>query len=269
MRHGSRSPRLSPHDAARSSRAPSIAREHPRPGRPLRAEPEGGGEVAPAHHDIGSADRAAPAPQLRPDRGRGGHGRRVPPPHPPAARRRPGPPARRDPQAQRSALHRCLQTKDQETRNSAHQAVLGRGIARGCSRCRGKPSSRVASCAALKLACKVAVRRRLRIMSLGLGSYLWCPSALRSLRSAIVRRLAVRKPDVSRATWHELSHCAERPSSPRSAPDDAPQRIALHLACRQIKSFSISSSIDKCLFGSDVERTPEIRMSAISLIGTK
>ena len=29
MRYGSRSPRLSPHDAARSSRAPSIAREHP------------------------------------------------------------------------------------------------------------------------------------------------------------------------------------------------------------------------------------------------
>lgn len=29
MRYGSRSPRLGPHDAARSSRAPSIAREHP------------------------------------------------------------------------------------------------------------------------------------------------------------------------------------------------------------------------------------------------
>ena len=37
--------------------------------------------------------------------------------------------------------------KAEKARVSAHQAVLGRGIARGCSRCHGKPSSRVASCA--------------------------------------------------------------------------------------------------------------------------
>ena len=37
-----------------------------------------------------------------------------------------------------------------EASTSAHQAVLGRGIMRGCSRCHGKPSSSVASCAALK-----------------------------------------------------------------------------------------------------------------------
>jgi predicted deacylase len=36
-----------------------------------------------------------------------------------------------------------------KARTSTHQAVLGRGIARGWSRCHGKPSSRVASCAAL------------------------------------------------------------------------------------------------------------------------
>jgi hypothetical protein len=41
---------------------------------------------------------------------------------------------------------------DMKARTSAHQAVLGRGIARGSSRCHGKPSSRVASCAALKRA---------------------------------------------------------------------------------------------------------------------
>src|ERR671912_833657 len=40
MHYGSRSSRFSPHDAASSSRAPSVARGDPRPGRPLRAEPE-------------------------------------------------------------------------------------------------------------------------------------------------------------------------------------------------------------------------------------
>jgi hypothetical protein len=40
--------------------------------------------------------------------------------------------------------------QDRKASTSAHQAVLGRGIARGCSRCHGKPSSSVASCAALK-----------------------------------------------------------------------------------------------------------------------
>ena len=39
---------LRPHDAARSSRAPSVASEHPCPGRPLRAEPQDGGQVAEA-----------------------------------------------------------------------------------------------------------------------------------------------------------------------------------------------------------------------------
>ena len=40
--------------------------------------------------------------------------------------------------------------KAEKARTSAQQAVLGRGIARGWSRCHGKPSISVASCAALK-----------------------------------------------------------------------------------------------------------------------
>jgi hypothetical protein len=39
---------------------------------------------------------------------------------------------------------------DEEASTSAHQAVLGRGITRGCRRCHGSPSSKVASWAALK-----------------------------------------------------------------------------------------------------------------------
>jgi len=38
----------------------------------------------------------------------------------------------------------------EEASTSAHQAVPGRGIARGCSRYHGKPSSSVASWTALK-----------------------------------------------------------------------------------------------------------------------
>jgi hypothetical protein len=34
---------------------------------------------------------------------------------------------------------------DEGASTSAHQAVLGRGITRGCRRCHGKPSSSVAS----------------------------------------------------------------------------------------------------------------------------
>jgi len=35
-----------PHDAAFSSRAPSVAREHPGPGRAIRLEPQDGRQVA-------------------------------------------------------------------------------------------------------------------------------------------------------------------------------------------------------------------------------
>ena len=44
MPYGKRSSRQRPHDAASSSRAPSIEREQPGPCRPLRAEPEDGGK---------------------------------------------------------------------------------------------------------------------------------------------------------------------------------------------------------------------------------
>src|SRR5215207_9411209 len=100
MRCGSRSSRLSPNDAACSSRAPSVARRHPGPGRPPRPEPEDGGEVAGADRHRRRADGPAPAPQHRAERGRGGDRRRVPPPHPVAARRCPGLPARGHPGAQ-------------------------------------------------------------------------------------------------------------------------------------------------------------------------
>lgn len=43
-----------------------------------------------------------------------------------------------------------LLVTSRKTSLSAQQAVLGRGVAWGCSRCHGKPSSSVASCAALK-----------------------------------------------------------------------------------------------------------------------
>ena len=39
---------------------------------------------------------------------------------------------------------------DPDASTSLHHAALGRGIARGWRRCHGKPSSSVASCAALK-----------------------------------------------------------------------------------------------------------------------
>ena len=70
-----------------------------RPGRPLRAEPKDGRQMAQAHHDRRRADGTSSAAQLRAHRGRGGHRGRVPAPHPPAAGRRPGLPARDHPQA--------------------------------------------------------------------------------------------------------------------------------------------------------------------------
>src|SRR3712207_75664 len=99
MRCGRRSSWLSPNDAACSSRAPSAARKHPRPGRPPRAEPEDGGQVARPDRHRRRPDGAGPAPQHRPGRGRGSRRRRVPQPHPVAARRRPGLPARGHPGA--------------------------------------------------------------------------------------------------------------------------------------------------------------------------
>src|SRR3954470_24282199 len=72
--HGSFT-RQRPHNAANSSRAPSVARGDPRPRRPLRAEPEDGPEMAQAHRHSRSADGAQAAAQHGSDRGRGGHRR--------------------------------------------------------------------------------------------------------------------------------------------------------------------------------------------------
>ena len=58
MHYGKRSSWQRPHDAAYSSRAPSVAREHPVPCRPLRPEPQDGGQVAQADHDGRCADGA-------------------------------------------------------------------------------------------------------------------------------------------------------------------------------------------------------------------
>src|SRR3954471_4283299 len=49
-RYGRSFTRQRPHDAANSSRAPSVARGNPRPRRPLWTEPEDRHQVAQAHH---------------------------------------------------------------------------------------------------------------------------------------------------------------------------------------------------------------------------
>ncbi len=61
MRYGSRSSRLSPNDAACSSRAPSVASEHPRPGRRLRAEPKDRDKVVGAGQHRRCPDGSTPA----------------------------------------------------------------------------------------------------------------------------------------------------------------------------------------------------------------
>jgi hypothetical protein len=110
MPYGSRSSWLSPHDAARSSRAPSVARADPRPCHPIPPEPKDGREVAPAHHNHRSADGAKSAAQHRVERDRRGDHRRVPASHAFATRRRSGVLSSESlPKLSRSALHRCLE----------------------------------------------------------------------------------------------------------------------------------------------------------------
>jgi hypothetical protein len=110
MPYGSRSSWLSPHDAARSSRAPSGARADPRPCHPIPPEPKDGREVAPAHHNHRSADGAKSAAQHRVERDRRGDHRRVPASHAFATRRRSGVLSSESlPKLSRSALHRCLE----------------------------------------------------------------------------------------------------------------------------------------------------------------
>ena len=113
MRYGGRSSRLSPHDAASSSRAPSGARDDPRPGRPPRAEPEDGRQVAPPDHDRrpparwgrrGPAARCSPRPRRRSSSSSAAA---------PCSRLSLddvlGCPREAIPKPTRSALHRCLQ----------------------------------------------------------------------------------------------------------------------------------------------------------------
>ena len=109
MCFGKRSSRQRPHDAAYSSRAPSVAREQPGPCRPLRTEPEDGAQVAQADHDRRRADGAEGAEEHGADAGRGSHRGGVPPEDAAAAGRRAGLPEDTIPNLSRSALHRCLQ----------------------------------------------------------------------------------------------------------------------------------------------------------------
>src|SRR5215213_9501066 len=98
MHCGRLAPWQRPHDAASSIRAPSGASVVPHPCRPVRDRPQDRPEVAQAARHGGRAD-GTQTPQHGADRGRGGDRRRVPAPHAPAARRRPGLPQREHPQA--------------------------------------------------------------------------------------------------------------------------------------------------------------------------
>ena len=79
MSLGKRSARQRPHDAAYSSRAPSVERERPLPCGALRPEPQDCAEVAPADHDGPCADGAEGSEERGADAGRGGHRGGVPP----------------------------------------------------------------------------------------------------------------------------------------------------------------------------------------------
>lgn len=63
MHYGKCSSRQRPHDAAYSSRTPSVAREHPVPCGLLQSEPEDGGQVAQTAHDGRCADGTKKAPK--------------------------------------------------------------------------------------------------------------------------------------------------------------------------------------------------------------
>jgi hypothetical protein len=73
MPYGKRSSRERPHDAAYSSRAPSVERERPRPCRPLRPEREDGAQMAQADGDGRRAHGSENAAEHGADAGRGSH----------------------------------------------------------------------------------------------------------------------------------------------------------------------------------------------------
>src|ERR1700761_2009569 len=104
MPYGKRSSRQRPHDAASSSRAPSVERERPRPWRPLRPEREDGAQMAQADDDGRRADGAQGAEEHGADAGRGSHRGGVPTPYAAAAGRRAGLPEGHDPQPEPQRL---------------------------------------------------------------------------------------------------------------------------------------------------------------------
>ena len=132
MPYGKRSSRQRPHDAASSSRVPSVEREQPGPCRPLRPEREDGAQMAQANHNGRRAHGSEEAEEHGADAGRGGHRGGVPAEDPAATRRCPGLLARRDPspQSQRLAdrLHRhgvsrlpIEETKEQRKRFKTYE----------------------------------------------------------------------------------------------------------------------------------------------------
>src|SRR5208282_4375861 len=90
MSYGKRSAWQRPHDAAYSSRAPSIERERPLPCSALRPEPQDGAEGAPADHDGRCADGTEGSEEHGADASRGSHRGGVPPEDAVAAGRRAG-----------------------------------------------------------------------------------------------------------------------------------------------------------------------------------
>ena len=78
MPYGKRSSRQRPHDAVSSSRVPSVERKPPVPCRPLRLEPQDGGQVAQTDHDGRRTDGAEVAEEHGADASGGGRRRVVP-----------------------------------------------------------------------------------------------------------------------------------------------------------------------------------------------
>src|ERR1700735_5215795 len=104
MPYGKRSSRQRPHDAASSSRVPSVEREQPGPCRPLRPEREDGAQMAQADHNRRRAHGSEEAEEHGADAGRGGHRGGVPAEDAAATGRCPGLLARRDPSPQSQRL---------------------------------------------------------------------------------------------------------------------------------------------------------------------
>jgi len=90
MSYGKRSAWQRPHDAAYSSRAPSVERERPLPCSALRPEPQDCAEVAPADHDGRWADGAEGSEEHGADASRGSRRGGVPPEDAVASGRRAG-----------------------------------------------------------------------------------------------------------------------------------------------------------------------------------